>query len=579
MDKQLISYSGIKKLFCIISVLTIVQCFTIILQAIYLSKIITSMFQGTVWTAVLPYFFMFICLFATRHLLQWLKERLSYRFAEKTAFSLQKKLLSKLFEIGPNKVSKNGTGNIITLALEGIPNFRKYLELFIPRFISMLFIPVIILLYVFYSDILSGIVLTITMPVMIVFLALLGLAAKKKVNDQMETYQLLSRHFVDSLRGIVTLTYLGRSKSHTKAIATVSNKYRIATNRTLRVAFLSTFSLTFFSSLSVAVLAVELGVRLINGTTGLETALAMLILAPEYFAPVREFGNDFHATMDGKEAGKQINELLSEDSLPVVNETLAIPKWNKESTLTVNQLTKRSNDENRNLLENVRFKVSGYKKVGIIGASGAGKSTFIDLISGFTIPNESDIKINGISLPHFSVTEWQRQLSYIPQHPYIFSGSIAENISWNKPKATIEEIKNVVNITGLTELINRLPNGLEEKIGQGGRSLSGGEEQRISLARALLTDQPILILDEPTAHLDIETEHEIKQMILPLMENKLVFFATHRLHWIKNMDIIFVINEGKLVEIGTHEELFEKKGHYFHFIGGNIQNEAISEVY
>ena len=166
----------------------------------------------------------------------------------------------------------------------------------------------------------------------------------------------------------------------------------------------------------------------------------------------------------------------------------------------------------------------------------------------------------------FSILGWQEQLIYIPQHPYIFSGTVAENISLYAPNSSRTDIEKAIEITGLTELVGRLPNGLDERIGQGGRSLSGGEEQRIALTRSLLQERSIMLFDEPTAHLDIETEHEIKRLILPLLENKLIFFATHRLHWMREMDIILVLENGNLVETGTHHELYDKKGAYYRLI-------------
>ena len=573
MDKYLFHYKGIKPHMFIVGILTVLQGITIIVGAIFLAKAITYMFNGTAPSAVLPFFTGFIIAHFLRHFIQWLKERLAYRFAENTASAVQESLIRKLFELGPRGIGKSGSGNMITLALEGIPSFRTYLELFIPRAISMMVIPIAVLIYVFAFDTISGIVLILTMPILIAFLILLGLVAQKYANAQWGSYQLLSRHFVDSLRGLLTLKYLGRSKSHQNAIEAVSEKYRIATNKSLRLAFLSSFSLDFFSSLSVAVVAVELGIRLIDGGIGLQAALTILILAPEYFQPIRDLGNDYHATMDGKDAGKQINKLLSKPTLSNKHNPLEVPQWTKASTLSVQNLTKQTDTDDKLILEDITFEVNGFQKIGIIGASGAGKSTLIDILSGFSSIKDGSISINGTKLDSFSNINWQKQISYIPQHPYIFAGTIADNIRLYAPNATEEEMEDAIAVTGLTELVSQLPNGLNERIGQGGRVLSGGEEQRIALTRSLLVNRPIMLFDEPTAHLDIETEHDIKRLILPLMTNKLVFFATHRLHWMREMDTILVIENGKIVESGTHQELLDRKGSYFQLI--NAQKGGI----
>lgn len=563
MDKQLLQYKGSKQVMALVGLYTLGQAISIIVQAIFLSKAITMMFQGATWKAALTSLLIFLAAHTIRNLFQWRKERLAYRFAEKTALDLQQQLVEKTFELGPRSIGKHGSGNMITLILEGIPQFKTYVQLFIPRFMSMAIIPLVIFVYVVTADWLSGIILAVVLPILIVFLILLGITAQKQMDAQLDTYKLLSRHFVDSLRGLVTLKYLGRSIAHEKAIENVSNKYRIATNRTLRVAFLSTFALDFFTSLSIAIIAVELGTRLITGNIGLEPALLILILAPDYFAPVRELGNDFHATMDGKEAGEEIRGLLAEKT--VAQQTTTVPKWTATSRLAFQQIGQQSS-EGRSILKDIDFTVNGFRKVGIVGMSGAGKSTMIDLLSGFTQPSTGSISIDGQTVDHLSLADWQNQLTYIPQHPTIFSSSVLDNIRFYEPTASREEVAEAVRKAGLETLISSFPNGLDEMIGQAGRALSGGEEQRIALARLLLQNRSILLFDEPTAHLDIETEHEIKETMLPMLEDKLVFFATHRLHWMQNMDIIFVFEHGQLVEMGSHEQLLSASGAYHRLI-------------
>ena len=573
MDKYLLQYKGSKQVMALIGLLTAVQSIAIVFQAIYLAKAITQLFQGADWTMALRSFVIFVVANSLRHVIQFVKERISYRFADLTAKEYEQQLLRKIFDLGPQVVGKYGSGQLVTLGLEGVPKFRKYLELLIPRTLSMAIVPFVIVAYVFTLDIMSAVTLIIVLPILIIFLILIGIVSKKKIDEQMDTYRLLSRHFVDSLRGIVTLKYLGRSRAHERSIASVSNKYRIATNRSLRYAFLSSFSLDFFASLSVAVVAVELGLRLINGQVLLEPSLAILILAPEFFAPVRELGNDFHATADGKDASLQIHGILEEPTRVEAESSSPIIKWNEQSTLQLQDIEVKM--DGRPIFEGLNIAIEGFSKVGIIGHSGAGKSTLVDVLAGFTLPTGGSCVLNGEELPHLALADWQKQIAYIPQHPTIFPDTVAGNIQFYEPDASLEEVRDAAERVGLHHLIASFPDGYEERIGAGGRVLSGGEEQRIALARSLLQRRQILLFDEPTAHLDIETEHELKQMIVPLLEDKLVVFATHRIHWMQEMDTIIVIENGNVVETGSHEELLEHDGAYCRLLEARGKGHAV----
>jgi ABC transporter, CydDC cysteine exporter (CydDC-E) family, permease/ATP-binding protein CydD len=603
MDKRLPNYDGALPLIVSISILTLIQALSTICQAIYLAQAIVRLYEGAALNAVLSSFSLFLTAFFIRQLVQWLKSKRAYHFAEKTAAEFRRRLIEKMFELGPREVGKYGSGSFITLCLEGIPSFRTYLELFLPRFLQVLVIPGSIFLFLLFYDTASAVILLAVLPIVVAFLILLGLIAQREKDKKWESYQLLARHFVDSLQGIATLKFLGMGKSHKESIFSVSEKHRKATIRTLRIAFLSSFSLDFFSTLSVAVVAVELGLRLINGTIGFEPALAILILTPEYFLPIRELGNDYHATLDGREAGERIHDLLEtegmnrternreisgkrmslsvadgsgrkrgpiaeENILPLQSDPVVLENygWDEHSVLQLEQIGKYSREEERLLLRNVGFQVMGFQKVGIVGKSGAGKTTLIDILAGFSRPDRGEFVINGHVRKDLCFSAWRNQVSYIPQHPYIFSGTVAENIALYNPDAPRSEIERVAEITGLTKILRTLPKGLDEEIGQGGRNLSGGEEQRIALARALLDRRPILLFDEPTAHLDIETEQEIKQMMLPLFENKLIFFATHRLHWMREMDMVIVLEAGQLAEMGPPSVLLERKGVFYRLV-------------
>ena len=286
--------------------------------------------------------------------------------------------------------------------------------------------------------------------------------------------------------------------------------------------------------------------------------------------------------MDGLHAGKNIHKILNMASPVDESEETEISRWDENSQLIIKGLAKISTEENRPLLKNINLTITGFKKIGIIGLSGAGKSTLIDILAGFDQPTKGKISVNGVNLSHLTHRTWQEQINYIPQHPYIFSGTVKENVRFYAPQATDKQIEEAIRLAGLDKLVRDLPQGLAEIIGQGGRAISGGEEQRIALARALLDPRPILILDEPTAHLDIETEHDLKERMLPLFEQKLVILATHRLHWMRNMDEIIVLDQGQIVERGTHDELLRRKGKYWELVQahrGGAGIDTLSKVH
>lgn len=555
IDKKLLQLPGIKKILGLLAGSSILQAIFIIGQAYGLARSITNLWSGEVIRNQFIWLGLFFVAYVLRHLMTYLREQVLEDYAYEQARGLRSQLLTKIFRLGPQVVQKQGTGSVVTTALDGINQVEEYLHLILPKMLNMMIIPWILLVMIFLLDWQSGIVLLVVFPLIIIFMIILGYAAQSKADKQYKVFQLLSNHFIDSLRGIDTLKFFGISKQYSRSIFSTSERFREATMSTLKVAILSTFALDFFTTLSVAVVAVLLGLRLINEEIFLFPALTVLILAPEYFLPIRDFSSDYHATLDGKNAMDDVNKIL--DILENQDEKLPLPSWDKDSRLAV---ALQYNYEDK-LGAEVDFSVKGYQKIGIIGMSGSGKSTLINLLSGFLRPDKSQITFDGIEIKAFDQPNWQEQLIYIPQNPYVFQRSMRENIAFYHPNATDEEILQAIEVTGLTELLAELPDGLDTKLGEGERPLSGGQAQRIALARAFLNqERKILLFDEPTAHLDIETEVEIKERMLPLMEKHLVFFATHRLHWLAEMDYILVMDEGKLVEKGTIEELKQKNG-------------------
>lgn len=562
MGKGFLQYKGIKRILAILTFLTAIQGVAILLQAILLARVVTHLFHGDAIDDLYQLISIFVGFFILRYVTVHIKQKIIYLYANKIGVDLRKKVLTNLFHIGPRVSKQLGTGSIVTLLIEGVAQFQQYLILFIPKMLNMSVIPVIILAYILVQDKISAIILIITVPILVGFMILLGLAAKKKADKQWGMFRILSNHFVDSLRGLETLTYLGLSRSHTEKIAKVSERYRKTAMGTLKIAFLSSFAMDFFTMLSIATVAVFLGLRLVDGEMLLEPALAILILAPEYFLPIREIGSDYHATLNGQEAGRKLLEIANIPPF-TVEQNLKISNWSNKNRLELHSISVQYEQNGVESLSEVSLSVNGLQKIGIVGESGAGKSTLIDTIAGFVEVSVGNIQIDKQRSTHLHQPDWQKQVNYIPQHPYIFHDTLLNNIKFYSPQSTTAEVEWAVVQAGLSELVKELPNGLHEKIGEGGRSLSGGQSQRVALARAFLGKRQVLLLDEPTAHLDVETEYELKEKMLSLFTNKLVFIATHRIHWMQEMDHVYFLKKGRVVEEGTHKELMEKKGEYY----------------
>ncbi|GEN47949.1 thiol reductant ABC exporter subunit CydD [Ligilactobacillus pobuzihii] len=557
LDKKIMELPGAKGIMSLLTLLTLIQSVAIIGQTSTISRAIVGLWNGHPLSAQITWLVWFVVLYVLRHLCIYIKQQRLDKFASKQSQEIRNQLLDKIFRVGPEITQKEGTGNVTTMALEGVDQVEDYLSLSLSKIVNMMIIPFVILIGIAVYDWKSAAFLLLILPVDVIFMIILGYAAQAKADKQYASYQILSNHFVDSLRGIDTLKFFGLSKKYGQSIFKTSEKFRIATIDTLKIAILSTFALDFFTTLSIAVVAVFLGLHLISGKILLYPALVILTLSPEYFLPIRDFSNDYHATLNGKNAFSAINEILDFDEDPPVEQTL--PQWDENSHLKVEQMSYAYNQAGQK--NQFSFEIDGFQKVGVIGLSGSGKSTLINLLSGFTQPKHAQIDFNGVKFDSFKQADWQKQIIYIPQDPYIFHASLHDNIVFYHQEASDEQVTKAVKVVGLEQLVKDLPDGLDTLIGEGARSLSGGQAQRIALARAFLDQsRKIILFDEPTAHLDIETEVELKERMLPLMENHLVIFATHRLHWMNEMDQILVLDNGQVVEAGSLDELQEKNG-------------------
>ncbi|ERL66612.1 thiol reductant ABC exporter subunit CydD [Schleiferilactobacillus shenzhenensis] len=563
IDKSLFQFPRMRQQMMLLSLLSFIQAAAIVVQAMGLTQALVAIWQLRKISALAVPVLVFFSAFIVRQLMDVAKNAVATHYADENITRLRPQIQAQYFRLGPAYLHRTGTGSAVTVLIDGLDQVKTYIQTVLPKMTDMIFIPTLTLIYVWYENWLSGLVLFLMLPLIFFFMAILGLAARAKSDQQYADFTTLNNSFVDTILGLPTLKVLGIADQYEDQIYTVSERFRKKTMSVIRVALTSTFALDFFTTLAIAIIAVFLGFRLINGTVTLYPALVSLILAPEFFLPIRQFGDDYHATLNGKNALQQVNDLLATPA-PAVVPPIDWPGWGTDSTLSLSGVSFRYPDAAKDTfaLQDIGFTAQGMEKIAIVGRSGSGKSTMMNLLAGFNQPaSGAHISLDGHDLTSFNQPQWQDSMSYIPQEPYIFSASIADNIRFYVPDASDAAVAAAADQAGLTDWLGQLPDGLATMIGEGQRGISGGQGQRIALARVLLDSRrKILLFDEPTAHLDIETEYALKQTLVPLFADHLVIFATHRLHWLPAMDQIIVLENGRISEQGRLSDLRGRGG-------------------
>ena len=488
----------------------------------------------------------FLAAFLVRRGLGEWRAAIMDRFARKTASDLRKQLLDATFKLGPAAVAARGTGTAATQLIDGIDAIRTYVGTLFPKMADLVAVPAVLTIALFCTDWISGLIALVLLPCIIFYMRLLGTHAKAQAERQFALYRRLSNHFVDTLRGLATLIAFGRARPYANQVFDVSEQARESTMATLRTAFLSSLVLDLFRTFGLAAVAIMFGFRLMEGSVALLPALAVLIILPEYFAAVRRFASDFHAGLEGRTNLTAVLEVCTQAKVRKaefdVRPAVSVAPWGAGSSLELRNVGFAY--DGKPVLSDISFAVQGAMKVGIVGASGVGKTTLVRLLAGFADATQGAFVVDGRETPTLDLSDWRAQVMYIPQNPYLFSATLRDNITFYTPDAGEVAVLRAVEAAGLTELVAALPQGLDTPVGRGGRTLSGGQAQRVALARAFLDEhRRILIFDEPTAHLDIETELALKERMLPLMEGRLVFFATHRLHWVDDMDLVIDLDQ------------------------------------
>jgi len=426
---------------------------------------------------------------------------------------------------------------------------------------------VAILVVVFPVDWVSGLVMLLTAPLIPVFMVLIGKASEAATKRQWNTLSRLSTYFLDTLQGLRELKLLGQSQLRAAKIWAVSDRYRSTTMNVLRITFLSALVLELAGTISTAVIAVQIGLRLLYGRMAFEQAFFILLLAPEFYLPLRQLGQRFHAGATGIQAAQRIFEvLLTPDPIKVEPDPLHKAEIISVEDIEFKNVNYTYPGQPIPAVTGINFNVKNGEMVALAGATGAGKTTLARLLMRVAVPDSGEIFVNGKSLAHFEVASWRKLVTYVPQHPVLFQGSLAENIALGKPNAALEEIENAARLAHLSDFIRSLPAGYQTRVGEFGARLSGGEIQRVALARAFLVNAPVLILDEPSSHLDLDTEALMEESFERLRAGRTVFVIAHRLPTVYRANQILVLNQGRIVERGSHSELIQAGGYYYRLL-------------
>ena len=491
-----------------------------------------------------------------RLLAHYIQESVANRLGSAVKATFRERALEHMFKLGVQHKERHG--DVIHMLTDGLEQVDAYVARYIPQILYAIMIPLIMGIAIVDTLPIIGIILIITVPLIPFFMILIGKQADRLNKEQWERMSFLSGHFLDVLQGITTLKLFGRAKDQIKVIGRLSEEFKDSTLRVLRVAFLSALVLELVSTISTALIAVYLGLTLLDGEISFFSAFFILLLAPEFYTPFRQLGAAFHTGMAGKTSILKYEEFMNrQPSLPIGGQSQL---KGKVQAIEIKDLT-FTYEDSENGVQHISLEAKRNSPIMLVGESGAGKSTIAHIIGGFLTAPKGSVTIDGLDLCDIDIEWWRQQITYVSQHPHIMKGTLRDVLSFGM-NVSDEEIIEACKEVQLLDVINRQQDGLDTVISEGGLGLSGGERQRVALVRAFLRKGQVLILDEVTAHLDVKTEAIISSAIKRLMDNKIVIIIGHRLQTMHWASTLYVLKHGRIIQQGSYAKLLSVDGYF-----------------
>ncbi|WP_322807013.1 thiol reductant ABC exporter subunit CydD [Thermanaerothrix sp.] len=554
----------------------------IVFQAYTLAYILDAAFIHHHFRADLyPWLGILLGVIIARAVATWANEVTAQRLAIRVKAQLRRELLRAMLRAGPAYLKTQPAGDLTATLMQGVESLEPFFAHYLPQIVLAAGVPVLILAVVFPLDWLTGAVFLFTAPLIPLFMILIGRMAERVTRRQWRALQRLNDYVLDTIQGLVSLKAMGRTREREARLGRVSDAYYATTLSVLRVTFLSALAMELISTISTALVAVEIGLRLLYGRLDFLQAFFILLIAPEFYLPLRMLGQRFHAAMSGINAAQSIYALLDEAAEKSTFSRLVLEVKSQIPSVTLKAPPQRIRFESVSFaypgrpeltLREVGFEIRRGQKVALIGPSGAGKTTLAYLLLGFLQPTQGQIWVDDQPLSQIPFAEWRRWVAWVPQMPYLFNASLARNIRLARPDAPMDAFQTAIRQVGWEDTERQPLGGWEREIGEWGRAISGGEAQRVALARAFLKDAPILIMDEPTAHLDPDLEVYLERHLRALWEGRTCLIIAHRLSTIQSADWALILDHGHIQAQGKPSDLLDRLTPYItHWTGERAQ--------